>query len=69
MPRSISCEVVTLGRLISTTDCFLVPPFQRNYAWGEKQYSAFWDDLARTFDDAGAEIFIGASVFLSLIHI
>ncbi|MBC8049838.1 MAG: DUF262 domain-containing protein [Chitinophagales bacterium] len=63
MPRSISCEVVTLGRLISTTDSFLVPPFQRNYAWGEKQYSAFWDDLARTFDDAGNEIFIGASVF------
>ncbi len=63
MPRSISCEVVTLGRLISTTDSFHIPPFQRNYAWGEKQYSAFWDDLARTFDDKGDEIFIGASVF------
>ncbi len=63
MSRSISCEVVTLGRLISTTDSFLIPPFQRNYAWGEKQYSAFWGDLAGTFDDKGDEIFIGASVF------
>ncbi|MDX2263957.1 MAG: DUF262 domain-containing HNH endonuclease family protein [Hyphomicrobiales bacterium] len=61
MPRSISCEVVTLGRLIRSTDSFLVPPFQRNYAWGEKQYSAFWEDLTGAFNGEG-EIFIGASV-------
>jgi hypothetical protein len=52
---------VTLGRLIRTTQSFIIPPFQRNYAWGEKQYSAFWQDLAQTFQDGS--IFLGASVF------
>ncbi len=63
MSRSISCEIVTLGKLIRDTQSFVIPAFQRNYAWGEKQYSAFWEDLARTFWDDSDDYFLGTGVF------
>jgi hypothetical protein len=62
MPPSISCRVVTLGGLFKEAEQFVIPPYQRNYAWGEKQYGAFWNDLARTFQDGAQNCFLGAVV-------
>jgi hypothetical protein len=62
MQQSIACEVVTLGKLMQSTEKFIIPPFQRNYAWNEKQYGAFWADLEQTFGKDGEDYFLGAIV-------
>ncbi len=62
MQQSIACEVITLGKLMRSADKFVIPPFQRNYAWSERQYGAFWADLEQTFRMDGEDYFLGAVV-------
>lgn len=68
MQQSITCEVVTLGQLIRRAEKFIIPPFQRNYAWSERQYGAFWNDLAQTFTERGDDYFLGAVVLKPVVE-
>lgn len=62
MSASISSQVVSLGNLLRTGDTYIVPPYQRNYAWEEQQYGIFWSDIAKTFSGEAAEYFLGSVV-------
>jgi hypothetical protein len=61
---SISSQVISLGSLLGNGDIYVVPPYQRNYAWEEDQYSAFWSDISKTFaaDSGLREYFMGSLV-------
>ena len=43
-------------------DTFVVPPYQRNYAWEENQYGEFWFDISKTFSSNTPEYFLGSIV-------
>jgi hypothetical protein len=43
-------------------DTYIVPPYQRNYAWDESQFGVFWSDIAKTFAGATPEYFLGSVV-------
>lgn len=43
-------------------DTYIVPPYQRNYAWDESQYGVFWSDISKTFNGATPEYFLGSVV-------
>lgn len=63
MSPSIACQVISLGKLLRVGDSFVVPPYQRNYAWEEEQYASFWSDISKTFLDCVHEYFLGSIVF------
>jgi len=58
----ISSEVVSLGRLLRDERTFVVPRFQRNYAWDEDHVEIFWRDIFRIFGDDDRDYFLGAIV-------
>ncbi len=58
----ISSEVLSLGRLIRGENNFIVPRFQRNYAWEGDHVETFWRDLFNIFADEKADYFLGAIV-------
>jgi hypothetical protein len=43
-------------------DTYVVPPYQRNYAWDEAQFGVFWSDIAKTFSGVTPEYFLGSIV-------
>ncbi len=58
----VTSAVLPLGNLFRAERTFVVPRFQRNYAWDESQVSVFWQDIFQTFDIPSAEYFLGAIV-------
>ncbi len=64
MTASISSQVVSLGNLLRMGETYVVPPYQRNYAWEEGQYGAFWSDVSKTFlaDDRPRDYLLGSLV-------
>ncbi len=62
MTTSISSQVISLGNMLRGGDTYIVPPYQRNYAWDESQFSTFWTDLAKIFAGATPEYFLGSIV-------
>jgi hypothetical protein len=46
----LNASAITAGALISTST-FVVPPFQREYAWEEDEVSEFWGDLQQALTD------------------
>ncbi len=62
MTNSISSQVISLGKLLRIGDTYIVPPYQRNYAWDESQFSVFWFDVSKTFTGAAPEYFLGSIV-------
>jgi hypothetical protein len=46
----LTASATTAGALIST-ERFLVPEFQREYAWQKDEYIEFWDDLHASLGD------------------
>src|SRR5262245_58713514 len=62
MADSISCQVVSVGNLLRSGNSYVVPPYQRNYAWEEDQYGVFWFDIAKTFSAKTREYFLGSIV-------
>ncbi len=64
MTASISSQVVSLGNLLRNGDTYVVPPYQRNYAWEEEQFGAFWSDISKTFPpgDRPRDHFLGSLV-------
>lgn len=43
---------------------FVVPEFQRGYAWNEEQWQALWDDVVSTAERSGSHHY-GGSIMLS----
>jgi hypothetical protein len=43
-------------------DTYIVPPYQRNYAWDESQFGVFWSDIFKTFSDPRSEYLLGSVV-------
>jgi hypothetical protein len=62
MTTSISSQVISLGSMLRGGDTYIVPPYQRNYAWDEAQFGVFWSDISKTFTGATPEYFIGSIV-------
>ncbi|WP_088346949.1 MULTISPECIES: DUF262 domain-containing protein [Rhodomicrobium] len=62
MTTSISSQVISLGSLLRCGDSYVVPPYQRNYAWDEGQFGVFWFDISKTFTGAAPEYFLGSVV-------
>lgn len=62
MANAISCQVVSVGNLLRMGDTYVVPPYQRNYAWDETQFGVFWFDISRTFALKTPEYFLGSIV-------
>jgi hypothetical protein len=62
MADSISCQVISVGNLLRAGNTYVVPPYQRNYAWEEDQYGVFWFDISKTFSAGRPEYFLGSIV-------
>jgi len=62
MSKAISCQVVSVGNLMGAGDIFIVPAYQRNYAWEENQYGEFWLDISKAFSNNTPEYFLGSIV-------
>ncbi|MFP3921989.1 MAG: DUF262 domain-containing protein [Dichotomicrobium sp.] len=58
----ISSEVTSLGQFLQCEQAFVVPRFQRNYAWDEDHVEIFWRDIFTIFAENGSEYFLGAIV-------
>ncbi|NJM33893.1 MAG: DUF262 domain-containing protein [Rhodomicrobium sp.] len=48
--------------MLRVGDTYIVPPYQRNYAWDESQFGMFWADISKTFMGATPEYFLGSIV-------
>lgn len=62
MANSISCQVISVGNLLRAGQTYVVPPYQRNYAWEEDQYGVFWFDISKIFSTETPEYFLGSIV-------
>lgn len=57
----------TLNKLMNTSRQFIVPIFQRNYSWQQKQYEQLWLDILRAskFKEKQSH-FIGSIVYIDM---
>ena len=62
MTTSIFSQVISLGSMLRGGDTYIVPPYQRNYAWDAGQFGTFWTDVAKIFSGAVGEYFLGSVV-------
>lgn len=57
----------TLQKLLNTSRQFIVPIYQRNYSWEEKQYKQLWLDILRAGNfSSGQTHFIGSIVYIDM---
>lgn len=62
--ETLTAKPVTLADVLSNTKRYVVPPFQRDYAWDEDEWRELWADLvqlSRAPEDA-ANHYLGALV-------
>lgn len=62
MSSAISCQITSIGELLRSSGKLTVPPYQRNYAWEEENYSDLWEDILQTFNGTTDEYFLGSVV-------
>jgi len=62
MTSSISSQVISLGSMLRGGDTYIVPPYQRNYAWDAAQFGVFWSDVSKIFGGGISEYFLGSIV-------
>jgi len=62
MSSAISCQISSIGSLLRASGKLTVPPYQRNYAWEEENYSDLWSDIQETFTGKADEYFLGSVV-------
>ncbi len=43
--ETLNAKPVSLGEVLSNGKRYIIPPFQRDYAWGETEWSELWADL------------------------
>ncbi len=60
---SFSCHKTTLGALLRAEENYVVPLFQRYYAWDTGNFSDFWQDISQTFLEDSSEYLLGSVVF------
>ena len=56
MEASLTASAITAGQLFSGST-FVVPPYQREYAWGDEEVNEFWLDLRQAVGQQ--EYFLG----------
>lgn len=72
MAQKLTVEAKTIELLLSDKKAdFLIPDYQRPYAWGEDECATLWDDLytfafpdgsSSNFDSGNDEYFLGPIV-------
>ncbi|GJM03739.1 MAG: hypothetical protein DHS20C08_22400 [Rhodomicrobium sp.] len=62
MSQAISSQITSIGELLRASGKLVVPPFQRNYAWGESNYADLWLDIQETLNGNTDEYFLGSVV-------
>jgi len=58
----VSSEVTSLGHFLRAEPIFVVPRFQRNYAWDEDHVEIFWRDFFNIFAEDDRDYFLGTIV-------
>ena len=69
MPTAIPTASLSLGRLLATPYRFVVPPYQRGYAWTTKEAVQLLEDILAASGADGAELaepdyFLGSMLLL-----
>lgn len=62
MSSAISCQITSIGELLRASGKLVVPPYQRNYAWEEDNYSDLWIDIQEALNGNTEEYFLGSVV-------
>src|SRR5215467_7715869 len=60
---AIAAEVLRIRDVFSAANEIRVPPFQRNFAWGEEETTALLNDLTGAFENS-VIYFLGAMVVI-----
>ena len=60
---SFSCHKTTLGSLLRAPENYVIPAFQRYYAWDIGNFADFWADIYQTFTEHSTEHLLGSVVF------
>lgn len=61
--ETLNANPATLGEIFSNGRRYVVPPFQRDYAWTHTEWLELWDDLRKVSTPGeGAEHYLGAIV-------
>ena len=55
-------NLVSIQELLSGTDQFSVPPYQRNFAWGKDETQELWEDIMFAANNADEDYFLGTIV-------
>ena len=43
--ETLNAKPITLAEVLSNGRRYAIPPFQRDYAWEEREWSDLWDDI------------------------
>jgi hypothetical protein len=62
VPFGISSQMLTLRGLLRSAALFIVPPYQRAYAWGDDQVARLLDDTLQACAEDKPYYFLGTSV-------
>ncbi|MCU0347010.1 MAG: DUF262 domain-containing HNH endonuclease family protein [Saprospiraceae bacterium] len=57
----LDTKTVSLGEIFGNGKIYKVPPFQRDYSWGEDQWDDLWTDVVDIYQ-AGGQHYMGAVV-------
>ena len=52
------------AQIINGPKQFVIPVFQRDYAWGPEQCDRMWEDVLKASADADAQHFLGSFVYV-----
>ena len=52
-----------IGDLLNSAVHFVVPKYQREYAWGKSEATEFMTDLESSLDSPGAQVYLGTLIF------
>ncbi len=57
----LDTKTVSLGEIFGNGKIYRVPPFQRDYSWGEEQWDDLWTDVLHIYQ-SGGQHYMGAVV-------
>lgn len=55
MPIKMESQTLTIGELLTSSNIFRMPAFQRPYSWGEEEAAQLYDDVSTSFLDAAGD--------------
>ncbi len=62
MQQFIRASEISLGNFLGQDKPFVMPPNQRNFEWGKKEYESYWADLWNTVTNDCPFYFLGSFV-------